>query len=321
MAEQQYTYAVARIRSKELTLLNRQALDQLMACKTYEDCLRMLSEKGWGEPSASPEELLTAERNKMWVLMRELVDDISVFGVFLYERDFHNLKASVKQVCTGTQVPGIFMAKGLIEPQLILEAVRGKDYERLPEEMRQCAAEAYELQLKTQDSQMSDVVIDRAALEAILAAGKRSGNELFAGYALLKIASADIRTAVRGCRTGKSREFLYRALVPCETLNIDALKQAALEGERAIYAYLGNTVYADAVPALQVSLAEFERWCANRVMEHIRPQKYNPFTIAPLAAYILARENEIKAVRTVLLGKRNNLPEELVRERLTELYV
>lgn len=321
MAEQQYTYAVARIRSKELALLNWQALDQLMACKSYEDCIRVLSEKGWGEPSASPEEILTAERIKMWTLMRELVDDVSVFGVFLYERDFHNLKASVKQVCTGTDIPNIFMEKGLVEPQLVLDAVRDKDYAKLPEEMRLCAAEAYELQLKTQDSQLSDVVIDRAALEAILAAGKRSGNELFAGYAQLKVASADIRTAIRGCRTGKSREFLYRAIVPCETLDVDALIQAALEGEHAIYDYLGTSVYADAVPALQQSLAEFERWCANRVIEHIRPQKYNPFTISPLAAYILAREYEIKAVRTILLGKRNNLPEELVRERLTELYV
>ena len=34
MAEKQYTYAVARIRSKELSLLNGMFLDQLLAART-----------------------------------------------------------------------------------------------------------------------------------------------------------------------------------------------------------------------------------------------------------------------------------------------
>lgn len=321
MADQQYTYAVARIRSKELTLFGKQALDQLMACRTYEDCLRFLSDKGWGDPAGSPDGILTAEQDKTWSLMRELVDDVSVFDVFLFENDYHNLKAAIKQACTGSDAPGLFMTEGAVEPELIRGAVREKDFSRLPEEMRQCAEEAYEIQLKTQDSQLSDVIVDRAALEAILSAGKKSGNELFAGYALLKVAAADISIAVRGSRTGKSLEFLKRALVPCDTLDLPALAQAALEGEKAVFSYLKNTVYADAVESLEKSLSEFERWCANRIIQHIRPQKYNPFTISPLAAYVLARKYEIKAVRIILSGKRNDLPEESVRERLTELYV
>jgi V/A-type H+-transporting ATPase subunit C len=43
--------------------------------------------------------------------------------------------------------------------------------------------------------------------------------------------------------------------------------------------------------------------------------------ISPLAAYILARENEIKSVRILLSGKINDLPEDSIRERLREMYV
>ena len=43
MSEERYTYAVARVRAKESTLLNKAALDQLLACKTSEDCLRALA--------------------------------------------------------------------------------------------------------------------------------------------------------------------------------------------------------------------------------------------------------------------------------------
>ena len=31
-----YIYAVARVRSKELSLLSRQDIDQLLSCKTYD---------------------------------------------------------------------------------------------------------------------------------------------------------------------------------------------------------------------------------------------------------------------------------------------
>ena len=62
MAKPDYIYAVARIRAKELLCFGSPAMEQLMACKTYEECLRMLNEKGWGDGSAgqTPDPFWTA---------------------------------------------------------------------------------------------------------------------------------------------------------------------------------------------------------------------------------------------------------------------
>ena len=49
MADKQYVYAVARIRSKELSLLSGAFLEQLTAAKDYDECIQLLMEKGWGE--------------------------------------------------------------------------------------------------------------------------------------------------------------------------------------------------------------------------------------------------------------------------------
>lgn len=81
------------------------------------------------------------------------------------------------------------------------------------------------------------------------------------------------------------------------------------------------TDYAGAVPALEQSPSAFERWCDNVIIESIRPQQFLAFGIGPLAAYILGRENEIKTVRIILSGKRNDLPEASIRERVREMYV
>ena len=102
---------------------------------------------------------------------------------------------------------------------------------------------------------------------------------------------------------------------------MDALAQAAAQGEEELTAYLAGTPYAETAKALEESFSTFERRCDNLLIEEIRPQKYNPFTISPLAAYVLARENEVKCVRVILSGKRNGLSEQSIREKVRETYV
>ena len=322
MLENQYIYAVSRIRSKELSLLDKSFLEQLLACKSYEECLRLLKDKGWGRTGEeNAEELLKIEREKTWDLIRELVDDISIFDTFLYGNDFHNLKAAIKQVYRNEEVPNIYISHGTINHELILEAVKGKDFNLLPEHMRTCAEMAYDIQFKTGDSQLCDVIIDRATLETILKMGKASKNDLLLEYARLKVVAANINIAVRSIKTKKSSEFLERALAECDTLDKKRLIESVLNGEEALYEYLSTTVYSDAVEAIKESPTSFERWCDNLIMNRIKPQKYNSFTVSPLAAYILARENEIKCVRILLSGKLNNLPDNSLKERLREMYV
>ena len=49
MIDTKYTYAVARIRALETSLLNSAVIEQLMACQTDVQCLQLLQEKGWGD--------------------------------------------------------------------------------------------------------------------------------------------------------------------------------------------------------------------------------------------------------------------------------
>ncbi len=323
MSEAQYAYAVSRIRSKELLLLNNQFLDQLIASNTYQDALQLLTEKGWGnaDGAQTAEILLNSETEKTWDLIGEMVDDMSVFDVFLYANDYHNLKAAIKTVYTDSKLQNVFIPQGTIDPQTILEAIRETKYEMLPERMRQVAEEALQTLLHTKDSQLCDIMIDKAALDAIYDAGKESDNELISLYAEISVAIADIKTSVRAQRTSKSYDFIMRALAECDTLDIKTLAQAAANSFEAICEYLLMTEYAGAVEALNESPSAFERWSDNLIMEKIRPQIYNPFTIGPLAAYILARENEIKTVRIILSGKLNDLAVESIRERLRDMYV
>ncbi len=322
MAEE-YIYAVARTRCKELSLLNSSVMETLLSAGSYEECLRILADKGWEADGDDPEQFLAKEREKTWGFIGELVQDMSVFDVFLYANDYHNLKAAIKEVCTDSVHDRVFIDKKqcTTDPQLIRQALRERNYSALPEHMQGIAKEAVDVLLHTGDGQLCDIMVDRAALTKIYESGKKSGSDILSLYGELTVASADIKTAIRAEKTGKDKAFLERALAPCESLDLKSLTAAATENLDAIYAYLDRTVYADAIPEIKKSPSAFERWCDNKIIRSIRPQIHNISTIGPLAAYILARENEIKSVRIILSGKQNHLPEDSVRERVREMYV
>lgn len=321
MAENSYAYAVARIRSKELTLISQQNIEQLLGSDSYAACLSLLAGKGWSSEAPSPEALLAKERQKTWALITELVEDLSVFNVFRYLNDYHNLKAGIKQISAEAVTPNIFMANGTIPAELIVKAVKENNFSLLPIPMQKVGQEAYETMLHTNDGQLCDVMIDKAGLEAIVQAGKDSKNPLIQKYAELMAATANIKTAVRCQKMRKKIDFIKRTLAHCDTLDTQRLGAAAAIDLEEICEYLAATAYAEAVAAIRESHSALERWCDNQIIRVIRPQRFNPFTIGPLVAYLLARENEIKAVRIILSGKINGLSEESMRERLRETYV
>jgi len=322
MPEKQYIYAVARIRSKELQLLDDQFINQLMAAPGYNECLKLLLDKGWAKEGITElEQMLKHEQEETWDFISDLVEDMSAFDVLLLPNDYHNLKAAIKMVYTGSEDENIFLHHGSIDAGTILEAVKSQDFTLLPEHMRTAAGEAYRVLTETGDGQLCDLIIDKAALEAIYSAGKEQSDEVLKLFAEMKTASANIKIAVRAQRTGKSLEWIQRALAPCDTLDVEILARAAVSGFDEICEYLMQTEYAEGVDELKRSLSHFERWCDDRLIQRIQPQKYNPFTLGPLAAYLLARDNEIKTVRIILLGKLNEISEEAIRERLRIMYV
>ena len=323
MSDMDYTYAVARIRALEVSLFSAAMIEQLIACQSEAACLQLLSEKGWGDSDTplNAEAMLTRETEKIWEVIKEMHIDMSIFDVLSYPNLFHNLKAAVKEVCSSESHPGIFFEDCAISREEMLNIVREKNFSKLPSYMAGAAQEAYDTLLHTRDGQLCDVIIDKATLEAIYAAGKKAQDAILRDYAEDTVAIADIKIAVRSQKTAKTIEFMKRAMVECDSLSVDLLSKAALSSMEAICEYLSGTAYAEGAKALAESSSAFERWCDNRIIHTIQPQKYNAFSVGPLVAYVLARENEIKTVRIILCGKANGLSEEFIRERVREMYV
>ena len=320
MKSQDFTYAVSRIRMKETKLFSRKEIDRLISQKDYTSVFRTLSELGFGSGIDS-DDVLTAEQSKLWDLMKELVDDMSIFNVFRLQNDYHNLKVSVKLVYSNALPGDMLISGGTVDGNFIYECVKNRNFNELPEAMSDTAHKSLELLLKTGDGQLCDVVIDKAMLDAVSAFATASKDKVIRDYAELFIASANIKVAVRGAKLNKSLDFFTKSLAECDSLNVEALARSAVKGFDEICTYLLATKYKDAVEYIRKSMSSFEKWCDDMLIRGMRIQKSEPFTIGPLIAYIIAKQNEIKAVRLILIAKQNGLDDNKINERIREMYV
>ena len=317
-----YTFAVARIRAKENTLLSDNDISVLMSAKNFDECLNLLADKGWNTENISDyEEIFQQQENLLWDFMRELADDLSDFNVFICQKDFFNLKSAVKAVISDSSTDGIFLRSGNVPAETIYNAVKNKEYSLIPDYLSVCAKEAVKTLLQTRDGQLCDIIIDRALLEYINKLALNSNSDIVKLYANTLVAVANIKIAVRCSKTNKQSDFIRIAVSECNTLNRDMLIKAASMGIDEICNYLSFTDYRGAVEALKKSPSAFEIWCDNKLTESLQPQKWEPFSIGPLIAYVFAKENEIKTVRIILSAKANNLDNEIIKERLRKMYV
>lgn len=317
-----FTYAVARIRCKEGKLFSEKNIEQMMSMKDADGVRKYVLDNGWDAPSENSDaDLFILQQQELWNLMKEMVTDISAFDFLRVQNDFHNLKVSVKCVYTDTKPDTMFLAGGIIEPYIIFNAVKNRDYSLLPLYMHKPLQSAMSALLQTGDGQLCDTIIDKACIETVYSFGKQSSSNIVKEYCEMFAASSCIKIAIRSIKLSKPADFIIKSSAECESLDVKTLAYSAVKGIDEVCSYLSSTIYRSAIPAIKESLSAFERWCDNHIMSKLRQSKSDPFSIGSLVAYIIAKDTEIKTVRLIMTAKLNDLDDSVIRERIRDMYV
>jgi len=322
MGKTDYAYAVTAVRVRENRLLKSADLEHLTEATSVSAVMEFLRTHGWQIPAGSVD-IASALRNELvrtWEFLEETAPDISILDALILRKDYHNLKAAIKSSLAGIEINTYFLSPGTVPQDLIRDAVKARDFSTLPPPMNVVGEEAYDVLVRTGDGQLADIIIDRAALNDILAAARRSGNPLLIGLQELFCTAADIKTAFRASRMHKSAEFLDRAISSVGKPDREKLIESAAAGEAALLTWLRQTEYAEATALLSQSPAAFEKWCDDKAVAMTEDVKYMFFGPEPLIAYYLAKEAEIKNLRILLTALENDLPFDHVRERMRRMY-
>lgn len=311
MSSTEYASAAAAVKAMESSLLTHSDIEQLISARSDSDFRALISSKAGKEQSLI----------RVWDMLRDFAPGCKELEILLYRNDFHNFKAALKALLSNRDAAQYYIEPTNLDLNGLSETISSKEYDNLPKYMRNTAAEAYELLTGTLDGQLSDSLIDAAALRAMQDAAEETGSSFMIKYAQLTTVCADIKTAYRCSLMGKSRSFLEIAVCGSSELDKESLVRAAQAGKDALFIFLDSTAYGDLGALLKESPAQFEKRCDDMIIEHAESARLQAFGFEPLAAYYIAKETEIKNIRILTVCRECGADMETITERMRKLYV
>ena len=323
-----YLFISAYLRTRERNLLTAARMDRMIDAATTEEAAKVLGEIGYSDFSPTSERELGAalanEREKLFQDLYRFVPDKAVVDVFKVKYDYHNLKALLKARAMGTDAARLLLDAGRVSAAVMTRAVTEGAWDLLPETLAKAAREAEEVLGATGDPQLADFILDRAYYAEMLSAAEETGSAFLTGYVRTTIDAANLRGAVRTMRMKKGADLLKKVLVEGGTVPVDRVRNAALGGDlEGVYRStpLRGAAELGMAAVNGGSLTPFEKACDDAVTAAAGKAKGVPFGVEAVIGYLVAKEIEFTAVRTIMSSRMAGIQGDTIRERLREAYV
>lgn len=324
-----YLFISTRVRALEASLLTRERMQRMIDAPTAEDAAKVLTECGY--PEMVPlnvntiHDTLSAQQRTMFADLAAFVPDPALIDVFKVRYDYHNVKVLLKAEATGSEPDHLLMDLGRVPVRELIDKLNASDLRGIPPILQQAILLARETLGTTRDPQLADLILDRAYYQDMFQIATRGESAFLAGYVRICIDAANLRTAVRTIRMGKSAEFLRDILFSGGNMDVTRVLTSASAGgslaELFSLSPLKEAAEAGVAALNGGRLTHFEKLCDNAITNYLKSAKYVAFGEAPVIAYLAAKESELTAIRIILTGRMANLPSDIIQERLRDSYV
>jgi len=333
LSENKYLYSVTRVRALETKLLDKAKIERMVDAKDAEEVIKVLYETDYAGSISEMksvedyETVLSKELTKTYELLKEISPTPELTNIFLYKYDVHNLKVLLKSSYLGQENEGLLRDAGTIPLQKLREMVKEKDFRDLNPIMRECAEEITNEFTVNPDPQLIDIILDKCLFRLMYKTAEGSRNSFLMEYIAAQIDLANIKTFIRVRAIGYGREFLKKVILENGKLDFGFFNDIFEEPLETLTEKLAfkdyHHVVVEGIASYQKtkSLTRFEKLSDDFLFDIAKRGKYVAFGIEPLVGYLMAKENEAKIIRMIMVGKINEIPNELIRERLRDVYV
>jgi V/A-type H+-transporting ATPase subunit C len=324
-----FAQSIARIKALETKLIDRAKLEALVESIDFSDCIRMLQDSKYGEYITMPsyEEGLKLALENLYKEMYKITPIGEVVDILAIRYDGHNIKSLVKGKILGIEVGEILINAGKIPLDSLKVMIKEENFRDMPKTLRAYVERAFESYKNTQDPQNIDIIIDQGTYAYMMEIAKESSLDYLEQIVRLMIDVTNLKSFIRIKLQDRGKDFLQRIFIKGGRLDFDLFANNlndSLEG------FVNKIMHTDHFKWIKEGVAEFiksrdlgsiEKYGDNYIIDFIKKSKLTSFGPDPLIAYIIASENEIKALRIILTGKKNEVQPDIIRERLRDVYV
>lgn len=321
--------SIARLRVIEKGLLTKDTVGRLVAAPSYEECLRLLREAGFGQNAASGEadeidSIINSQLGEAYALINELMPAKNAFvtDAFRMRHDLTNVKLLYKLRLMGEPFDEAKLDfGGIYDEDELKKAIAKGDYSMLPKQLESALEELDVITYRGADPQKVSTMLDCAFFSFAASSKSPFVREYFGALADFTNVTALIRGAgadamLPGGEYTKEELEKIKAALPDEkeraldvikgVLNISPLRESLRAGFEG-YIRTGHAA------AIEKSRDEYLVGLASEGRSEID-------SVKPIVGYMLAREREAEVIRLILTAKRSGIPMSAVDERSLKLY-
>ncbi|AYE35079.1 V-type ATP synthase subunit C [Clostridium septicum] len=329
----QFTQALSRIWVLETRLLDKSKIERMIDADSADEALKVLGETEYSnvmtniKRATDYEEILTAELKRIYDLVKELCPVKDVVKLMSIKYDYHNLKVILKGKFLGKDLSHMLIHLGDLDLHEVKRKIDSENYKELEAKLEKAVVEAANDFESTKDPQKIDIIIDRYMFKEMVELKNELDYEFIDKFVKAIIDSTNVRTLLRIKKQNKNREFALEVLVPGGSIDPSTLVALINESPENIISKLNSTIYSEMIKeGIEAyintdSVNLLEKLSDNYIMALMKDSKLVTFGPERILSYIYAKETEIKIIRIIMVGKLNNIAEEVIKERLRDIYV
>ena len=328
----EYAYAVGRVRALESKLVTKQTLDRMVDASDEVEAMKLLFDTPYGvylSEIHSPsdfEKILKFEQAKILDLFEELCLDERIVKLFRLKYDVHNVKVLLKCYISKQDFTHLFSAFGNFDAEKLKTLLEEERYDRFPPEFQSTVTKIIEDYYHRSDPRIVDLVMDAEMFTLYLKRSKEIDIEFLYRLFQTIIDLTNLRTFFRVKWLKEEKEILRSGLLYGGTSSPDYLIDLIDEPweilSRKFFAtpYFELVEHGSAYLHSEDSFVRLEKLCDDYLIDFLRQTKLLTFGVEPVVAYLLAKENELKTLRMVFVGKLNKIEPKDMKERLPENF-
>jgi len=305
-----YAYIVGRLRALNTRLLSVNLVERMIDADSAADAFRILNDLTFlsgciGDSTVKDfQSVLSGGTQKMLNLINRMSPNPETSRFLNLKFDFYNLKVALKARLT---------QRGYAD-------IKQDDLPVISDSMKNILDVVYSAYESNSDPQIVDLIVDNHFLEESLALAKKLNSQLTISYIKRLIDFTNLKTLIRCKELKKSVEYLDSVLLSGGNISEEVFSGNHSKNYDEIRASVESKLHSDdLVTAMDEFISEgtliiLEKRMSELLERFMKQADRMSFGPEPVFAFFRRFENHIQILRSILVGKLNQLSAEEIRK-------
>ena len=327
-----YAGTNALIRVYETRLLRNEQFETMLQASSFEEAVNVLKDSSYRQDVEKIKEnkdyelLIDNEMQRTFKELFEISPEPRLIEFFSLRYSYHNLKILLKAKLVGENFDYLLLDIGKEPLSALRHVVEAGKSEVLHPIIIEALEDALDYYEEYHNIQAIDIILDRFYFRHIKALSLELNEPKIIELANLFIDFNNLSILCRAIDQKQTRNFLHAVLSSSGDVSKATLIELASEDLGSLSKKLMKLPYKTIIQAAtnsetrQISPIKIDLETDNSLMKFFQMAKFEVFGPMPILAYLYAKQTEVRNLRLILVGKKNQIPQDSLRERMRLNY-